>query len=170
MLRQVRILPKVKTMEIKLIKQRRFRRRSINHRSGQITLIMAAITTALFGFAALAIDLGYIALTKSQIKNAADALKESGVIPAIITVRTRLLDDNRVRMEVADNGVGISEENLTRIFAHGFTTKREGHGFGLHSGALAAKELGGSLVAESDGTGKGSTFILELPYSEHQEA
>ena len=104
------------------------------------------------------------------IKNAADALTESGVIPAMITVRTRLLDDNRVRMEVADNGVGISEENLTRIFAHGFTTKREGHGFGLHSGALAAKELGGSLVAESDGTGKGSTFILELPYSEDQEA
>ena len=60
-------------MEIKLIKQRRFRRRSINHRSGQITLIMAAITTALFGFAALALDLGYIALTKSQMKNAADA-------------------------------------------------------------------------------------------------
>jgi len=104
------------------------------------------------------------------IKNAADALKESGVIPAVITVRTSLLDDNRVRMEVADNGVGISEENLTRIFAHGFTTKKEGHGFGLHSGALAAKELGGSLVAESDGQGEGSTFILELPYSEEQEA
>jgi signal transduction histidine kinase len=104
------------------------------------------------------------------IKNAADALKESGIIPAVITVRTSLLDDNRVRMEVADNGVGISEENLTRIFAHGFTTKKEGHGFGLHSGALAAKELGGSLVAESDGQGEGSTFILELPYSEEQEA
>ena len=104
------------------------------------------------------------------IKNAADALKESGIIPAVITVRTSLLHDNRVRMEVADNGVGISEENLTRIFAHGFTTKKEGHGFGLHSGALAAKELGGSLVAESDGKGEGSTFILELPYSEEQEA
>lgn len=104
------------------------------------------------------------------IKNAADALTESGIIPAVITVRTSLLDDNRVRMEVADNGVGISEENLTRIFAHGFTTKKEGHGFGLHSGALAAKELGGSLVAKSDGQGEGSTFILELPYSEEQEA
>ena len=104
------------------------------------------------------------------IKNAADALKESGIIPAVITVRTSLLDNKRVRMEVADNGVGISAENLTRIFAHGFTTKKEGHGFGLHSGALAAKELGGSLVAESDGPGKGSTFILELPYSEEQEA
>ena len=104
------------------------------------------------------------------IKNAADALKESGIIPAVITVRTSLLDNKRVRMEVADNGVGISAENLTRIFAHGFTTKKEGHGFGLHSGALAAKELGGSLVAESDGPGQGSTFILELPYSEEQEA
>ena len=54
-------------------------------------------------------------------------------------------------------------ENLTRIFEHGFTTRKEGHGFGLHNGALAAKEMGGSLTAQSDGPGKGATFTLELP-------
>jgi sensor histidine kinase regulating citrate/malate metabolism len=54
-------------------------------------------------------------------------------------------------------------ENLTRIFAHGFTTRKQGHGFGLHSGALAAKELGGSLTVQSEGPGLGATFILELP-------
>ena len=54
-------------------------------------------------------------------------------------------------------------ENLTRIFEHGFTTRKEGHGFGLHNGALAAKDLGGSLTAYSDGPGKGATFTLELP-------
>jgi len=54
-------------------------------------------------------------------------------------------------------------ENLTRIFNHGFTTRKDGHGFGLHSGAIAAKELGGSLAAFSEGAGRGATFTLELP-------
>jgi signal transduction histidine kinase len=70
---------------------------------------------------------------------------------------------DRVKIEVADNGMGISPENLIRIFSHGFTTRKNGHGFGLHSGALAAKEIGGSLTAHSDGPGKGATFTLELP-------
>jgi signal transduction histidine kinase len=65
---------------------------------------------------------------------------------------------------VADNGVGISEDNLTKIFSHGFTTKEHGHGFGLHSSALAAKEIGGSLSVYSDGVGQGATFTLELPF------
>jgi signal transduction histidine kinase len=68
-----------------------------------------------------------------------------------------------VQIAVADNGVGIAPENLTRIFSHGFTTKRDGHGFGLHSGALAARELGGSLRVESAGPGQGATFYLDLP-------
>jgi two-component system NtrC family sensor kinase len=59
--------------------------------------------------------------------------------------------------------VGIAAENLKRIFAHGFTTRKNGHGFGLHSGALAAKELGGSLRAQSVGPGQGASFVLELP-------
>jgi signal transduction histidine kinase len=68
-----------------------------------------------------------------------------------------------VRISVIDNGVGIPAENLTRIFQHGFTTRKDGHGFGLHSGAIAAKNLGGTLTAQSDGPGKGATFTLELP-------
>ena len=66
-------------------------------------------------------------------------------------------------MVVADNGVGIPPENLTRVFNHGFTTRQEGHGFGLHSGALAARELGGALIAQSEGPGKGAAFTLDLP-------
>ncbi|HVH84753.1 MAG TPA: ATP-binding protein, partial [Steroidobacteraceae bacterium] len=68
-----------------------------------------------------------------------------------------------VRISVADNGAGISAENMSRLFIHGFTTKKTGHGFGLHSGALAAKEMGGVLRAESAGPGCGATFVLELP-------
>jgi ligand-binding sensor domain-containing protein/signal transduction histidine kinase len=69
----------------------------------------------------------------------------------------------RIKFSVSDNGVGIPPENLTRIFSHGFTTRRDGHGFGLHSGALAAKEMGGELRVHSDGADKGATFTLELP-------
>ncbi|MGP8198294.1 MAG: ATP-binding protein, partial [Limisphaerales bacterium] len=80
-----------------------------------------------------------------------------------VTIRIRRNGERAIRMEVADNGVGIPPENLTRIFAHGFSTQADRHGFGLHTGALAAKELGGTLTAYSEGLGKGATFILEIP-------
>jgi signal transduction histidine kinase len=80
-----------------------------------------------------------------------------------VAVRLKATLANHVRIEIADNGVGIAPENLTRIFNHGFTTRKGGHGFGLHSGALSAKEMGGSLSVHSDGLGKGATFVLELP-------
>ncbi|MGP8200535.1 MAG: ATP-binding protein, partial [Limisphaerales bacterium] len=71
--------------------------------------------------------------------------------------------DQWVCIAVTDNGVGIAPENKTLIFNHGFTTRKDGHGFGLHSGALAAAELGGRLTGDSDGLGKGATFTLKLP-------
>jgi len=80
-----------------------------------------------------------------------------------VTVRVTDAETKNVQIAVIDNGVGIPAENLTRIFQHGFTTKKEGHGFGLHSGALAARELGGKLTAYSAGIGQGATFTLELP-------
>ena len=66
-------------------------------------------------------------------------------------------------MAVADGGAGIAPENLARIFGHGFTTKKSGHGFGLHSSALAAREMGGALTVVSAGLGQGATFTLALP-------
>jgi len=79
-----------------------------------------------------------------------------------VTVRVRRTRQ-AVQIAVIDTGVGILEENLARIFNHGFTTRKDGHGFGLHSSALAARELGGSLEAESPGAGMGATFTLSLP-------
>lgn len=96
------------------------------------------------------------------IRNAKYACDESGKPEKIVTVRAEC-DQSMVRISVKDNGVGIHQDNLGRLFRHGFTTRKNGHGFGLHSGALAAKELGGSLTAHSDGPGSGATFILELP-------
>jgi signal transduction histidine kinase len=80
-----------------------------------------------------------------------------------VIVRIAMCSDARIQIQVSDNGIGIAPENLTRIFSHGFTTRKNGHGFGLHSGALAAQEMGGSLKAQSEGIGKGATFTLELP-------
>ncbi|OYW76473.1 MAG: hypothetical protein B7Z37_08545 [Verrucomicrobia bacterium 12-59-8] len=71
--------------------------------------------------------------------------------------------EGMLEIAVIDNGTGIAPENLDRIFSHGFTTKKLGHGFGLHSGALAARELGGTLKAHSDGPGLGAIFTLTLP-------
>ncbi|MEO6569416.1 MAG: ATP-binding protein [Opitutaceae bacterium] len=96
------------------------------------------------------------------VGNAKQACDESGRPDKRIVVRLTG-GERSVAISVTDNGVGIPAENLNRIFNHGFTTKKEGHGFGLHSGALAAKELGGSLSVQSDGAGLGATFILELP-------
>jgi PAS domain S-box-containing protein len=98
------------------------------------------------------------------IRNAKYALSESQCPQKLLTLRVRRAADGQVEIQVIDNGVGIPAENLTRIFAHGFTTRRDGHGFGLHSGALAARELGGSLSAQSDGPGHGATFTLSLPF------
>lgn len=96
------------------------------------------------------------------ISNAKRACEKANVAEKTLTVRiVRRMD--RVVISLTDNGVGIAAEDLTRIFSYGFTTREDGHGFGLHSGALAVKELGGLLTARSEGPGKGAEFVLELP-------
>ena len=97
------------------------------------------------------------------IRNAKYAADESGRPDKRVTLRIQTGETGRVQLIVADNGVGIAPENLTRIFAHGFTTRAGGHGFGLHSSAIAAREMKGTLSVTSDGPGQGATFMLELP-------
>ena len=97
------------------------------------------------------------------LRNAKYALDDVQRLDKQITITIAPADEKTVRVVVADNGIGISQENLARVFAHGFTTRNNGHGFGLHSGALAAKEMGGSLSAHSLGLRRGATFTLELP-------
>jgi signal transduction histidine kinase len=96
------------------------------------------------------------------LQNAVQSCDASGRTDKRLTVRV-LRGDGRVRIAVVDNGAGILRDNLTRIFNHGFTTKQDGHGFGLHGAALSAQQMGGSLWAHSDGAGAGATFTLELP-------
>jgi len=103
------------------------------------------------------------------IRNAKYACDESGRSDKRLTLQVRS-GEGRLQIIVQDNGVGIPAENLTRIFNHGFTTREAGHGFGLHSSAIAAKELGGSLAAQSEGPGLGARFVLDLPWPTRSES
>ncbi len=103
------------------------------------------------------------------LRNAKQACLDSGNAPLRIVIRVTQ-KDGQIWVSVADNGVGIASEHAKRIFNHGFTTKKEGHGFGLHSGANTAREIGGSLDFDSEGLGKGATFTLKLPVGERVRA
>ena len=90
-----------------------------------------------------------------------DAQRTDGTMRISVTVV-----EQTVRIQIRDNGTGISPDHMDRIFAHGFTTRESGHGFGLHSSALAAQLLRGSLSGQSDGIGTGATFTLAIPVTE----
>lgn len=99
------------------------------------------------------------------LSNAKDALTASMQKDKRMVLSIRKSDTpHQIEMSVEDNGVGISKVNLKNIFSMGFTTKKEGHGFGLHSSAIAAADMHGSLVGYSEGEGKGAKFTLLLPW------
>jgi len=100
------------------------------------------------------------------ISNARQALQESGRADPELRVGVQQVSaaEGRVlRITVEDNGVGIGAEHLPRMFNLGFSMRPEGHGFGLHSAATLAREMGGRLSAGSEGPGRGATFTLDLP-------
>jgi len=96
------------------------------------------------------------------LRNAKHAL--DGVPEGQRNLWVRLVAEGNVaRLQVADDGVGIAPELMDSLFAHGFTTRKDGHGFGLHSSALAAQLLKGRLTLKSAGLGQGAVATLELP-------
>jgi signal transduction histidine kinase len=97
------------------------------------------------------------------ISNAKYAMSRVSDHERRMTLGVRIIDNATLRFSVEDQGEGIAAENMTRIFNHGFTTRKEGHGFGLHSCALAAVEMNGHLSVHSDGPGQGAVFTLEIP-------
>jgi signal transduction histidine kinase len=96
------------------------------------------------------------------LHNAGQACSASGVEDPWVNIRVTA-DQGMAEIAVADNGVGIAPEILGRLFQHGFTTRKDGHGFGLHSASLAARNLGGTLRVQSPGVGLGAEFVLQLP-------
>jgi PAS domain S-box-containing protein len=98
------------------------------------------------------------------LSNAVQALGDSTLVEHRLIVRIFQPTSHRVAVEVCDTGVGIAKAHLPRIFEYGFTTKPDGHGFGLHSCGLMARELGGEITVRSEGLGCGATLRLELPF------
>jgi signal transduction histidine kinase len=105
----------------------------------------------------------FMQIVINLLSNARYAVRDRDNTSKIITVRLKKKGDDRFLVEIADNGIGIPGENLEKIFSLGFTTRKGGHGLGLHSAAIYAKKMGGSLEAHSSGPGKGAVFTLELP-------
>ena len=102
-------------------------------------------------------------IVTNLIQNAKQAFKEQDGVARRLIARISPVDTQRLHIEIIDNGVGIAPEHLSRVFEFGFTTKPNGHGFGLHISANLAHELGGQLNCRSAGLGQGAAFTLELP-------
>jgi signal transduction histidine kinase len=98
------------------------------------------------------------------IQNAKEAIVDnSDVVAKEIHISAKVTKNNNFEIAIRDNGIGIAPEHQDKLFSFGFTTKKQGHGFGLHSCALFAKELGGDIQVFSEGLGKGATFTLNIP-------
>ncbi len=104
-----------------------------------------------------------IQILVNLFKNASEAILQGGGDDRKLSIRLVAVGEQEFEIQVADNGIGIDSEKQNDIFTHGFTTKKDGRGFGLHTSANAAREMGGNLAVESDGPGKGATFRLSLP-------
>jgi NO-binding membrane sensor protein with MHYT domain len=104
-----------------------------------------------------------IQILGNLLSNARQALRDQSPGRKVLSVSVRSIDPQSIEIEVEDSGVGISPDALPKLFTFGFTTKKDGHGFGLHASAILAQELGGELTAHSAGAGCGARFTLRLP-------
>jgi two-component system, NtrC family, sensor kinase len=97
------------------------------------------------------------------VSNANHAMAVTTGRERVLTLATRVARGSMVEITVRDNGIGVPKDNLRRIFERGFTTRADGHGFGLHGSAIAATRMHGSLTVTSEGEDCGAVFTLRLP-------
>jgi signal transduction histidine kinase len=104
-----------------------------------------------------------VQIIDNLVRNAVESMGGNEGAARVLSIQVRVVWHDRVQVTVGDTGRGIARENLQKIFNYGFTTKRKGNGFGLHSAANAIAEMGGTISARSDGVDKGAAFVIELP-------
>ena len=93
------------------------------------------------------------------IDNAIAAIKDTGRIEISVTHDSIL---KRVRIEVADDGTGVSDEDKTRLFEPNFSTKKAGMGLGLTIVSTIIGDHGG-VISVRDNQPRGARFVIELP-------
>jgi PAS domain S-box-containing protein len=96
------------------------------------------------------------------VTNAAHAMSDSQIESPKITITTSMSPDGFAELTVADNGPGISAENLPRIFDRFFTTKSCGLGLGLPISRSIVESCGGQLCCDSK-PGESAVFRITLP-------
>jgi PAS domain S-box-containing protein len=104
------------------------------------------------------------------IRNAKHAITDYDTEERVLTASVLSQDPQFIDVIIADTGIGVAPEIADKIFAHGFTTRKSGHGFGLHHSANAAKEMGASISVHSDGPGTGATFTVRIPMAAGEAA
>ncbi len=132
------------------------------HRRGEIKLEVS-VDESLAG-AVMADRHRILQILVNLVSNARDAVQAHGGAQRIAIAVER--QDQRMQIRVSDSGVGIAPDLAAKIFGAGVTSKANGHGYGLHSSAFAARQMHGSLDCSSPGAGKGATFTLTIPFEE----
>lgn len=95
--------------------------------------------------------------------NAMQAMSHAQSASPRITIRTSGLEDSSIVLVVEDNGPGIADDNLDRLFESFFTTKKTGMGMGLPICRTVVQSLGGSIQAGNVAQGSGARFSVVLP-------
>jgi C4-dicarboxylate-specific signal transduction histidine kinase len=107
-----------------------------------------------------------VQIITNLVANARDALRDArGERSILVNVNA---DSETISVDVVDTGPGMEADVAARVFEHGYTTKADGHGFGLHASALAAVEMGGELHILP--TEAGAHFQLRVPNLAAREA
>ncbi|MBF0357791.1 MAG: response regulator [Magnetococcales bacterium] len=104
----------------------------------------------------------FINLIKNSIESIGERKRENPV-DGVVKISIKKLSEEQIELAVSDNGCGIPPEKLTEIFRYGFSTKKRGTGFGLHSAAIFIQSLGGSIEAHSAGRNQGTEMVVILP-------
>jgi signal transduction histidine kinase len=99
-------------------------------------------------------------LLMNLLNNAADAIKESGRKDGVIRIATAC-EEGDITLLICDNGAGMTPEVRESLFTSHFTTKQQGHGYGLVTCAKIVADHGGTVSVESE-VGKGTTFTIRF--------